>query len=210
MSTTLNALLTIEEAVACAFGVAFLSPSEQALLAVRSSVTQQQNFTAGRWLLKKLLIEHLGGQLLDWSILPDALGRPQVFFQNQPHTAHVSISHSRSHVLCGLSLAGAIGVDIEEIRPRRDLTALVTRICSAKELAWWQNQPEPLHAFYKIWCAKEAVGKLRGTGLSAATLRTEALVSLTDTRWRTHDNIGIEFLQTMHVTHTMQAIASLD
>lgn len=194
MSTPLTALLSINDAVNAAHGVDFLTASERDLLNRRTCIKQQHNFIAGRWVLKNLLMKDMGGFFLDWSIFPSATGAPQAFLHGELCAAGVSISHSRTMVLAGLNHAGALGVDIEEIRPRarlNNLADLVAHIATTAELNWWHTQAQPLAAFYQLWCAKEAVGKLRGTGLTGATLRTESLIEINNTQWRTADGICI-------------------
>jgi len=54
------------------------------------------------------------------------------------------------------------------VRPRPRLRELAQRFFHADETAWLQAQPEPamVESFVRLWCAKEAVLKAHGQGLS--------------------------------------------
>jgi 4'-phosphopantetheinyl transferase len=199
MPALFTPILSINDVVNAAHGVNFLTASERDLLSCRTNIKQQHNFIAGRWVLKNLLMQDMGGSFLDWCILPSPTGAPKAFLHGELCAAGVSISHSSTMVLAGLNHAGELGVDIEELRPRaclNNLADLVTYIATKAELNWWHAQVQPLAAFYQLWCAKEAVGKLRGTGLTGATLRTESLIEINNTQWRTADGICITHLTT--------------
>nr|WP_245200200.1 4'-phosphopantetheinyl transferase superfamily protein [Herbaspirillum sp. LeCh32-8] len=73
----------------------------------------------------------------------------------------MSISHSRGWLACAVGERCAVGVDIEAPSPQRDLAALARLAFSPRELAWLERQPAYEAAFYRLWCAKEALYKLR-------------------------------------------------
>ncbi len=75
---------------------------------------------------------------------------------------HFSISHCR----CGVAVAVCerpIGVDIETIRTPSD--GLIERVMNADEQTWIAEQADLAEAFTYLWTQKEAVLKLRGTGI---------------------------------------------
>ena len=85
---------------------------------------------------------------------PHLQGRPDI---------HFSLSHCRAAVGCLLSDAPC-GLDIEIIRPLRP--ALAEHTMNAVEQALIQQSPTPDITFVRLWTQKEAVLKLRGTGIS--------------------------------------------
>lgn len=73
-----------------------------------------------------------------------------------------SLSHSGPLALCGVG-DGELGVDVELIRPRRDL--LPRRTLSPAELDWFRSRGSRWADFYTLWTLKEARVKQAGTGL---------------------------------------------
>lgn len=200
MSSGYDLHMPLAQAVACAnsFGAPnqWLAPMELDLLSQRTAIKQKNGFIAARFLLKQLLTQHITDTSpLDWVILPQATGQPQVFYQGQASKWHTSISHSKTQVIVALS-HHPIGVDIEDIKPRDDLPALLEQVCHDTEIQWWQTQPEPLTAFYQIWTAKEAWSKTTGMGLDMPVLRATPLTpSSYGNTWGNSD-ISISFIKT--------------
>ena len=89
-----------------------------------------------------------------------AQGKP--WFPEAPERAF-NLSHSGTLALCALS-SQPVGVDIQVVKPHRP--GLPTRVCSAEELAWLQEQPDLWTAFALLWTLKEARVKYSGTGLT--------------------------------------------
>ena len=87
------------------------------------------------------------------------LGKP--YFPQRPDL-QFSLSHSGPLVLCALS-SRAVGVDIEQIRPRGQ--ALPRYALTAEEYAQFQAQGGDWPAFYNLWTRKEAWCKYTGQGL---------------------------------------------
>jgi 4'-phosphopantetheinyl transferase len=93
------------------------------------------------------------------------------------HPLTFSLSHSHTLGVLAMSPDGAaIGVDVEQLRPRRHLDRLAARTMTAAELGAWGARPEAqqLRAFLDVWARKEAYLKALGLGL-AADLRTTEL-----------------------------------
>ncbi|MFI1254530.1 4'-phosphopantetheinyl transferase family protein [Streptomyces netropsis] len=85
---------------------------------------------------------------------------------------HVSVSHCAGVVAVALSRLGPVGVDVERLRPL-PAVALGRRWFSAAEARWLADRPalEQPAAFLWLWTHKEAIGKVRGVGLSDGGLR---------------------------------------
>lgn len=96
----------------------------------------------------------------------DARGRPR-FAEPWQH-ADVSWSHSGEKLLiaCGKNLM--VGCDLEYIRPRPNALKLARRFFHPEEAHWLADLPtdQQQHHFLQLWCAKEAILKAHGHGLS--------------------------------------------
>jgi len=77
-------------------------------------------------------------------------------------------SHSGELLLVAFGHGIRIGVDIELLRPRVNALALASRFFAPSETAQLQALPEEVReqAFIHLWCAKEAVLKALGRGIS--------------------------------------------
>jgi 4'-phosphopantetheinyl transferase len=72
----------------------------------------------------------------------------------------VSVSHARDRVVVAVTRAGAVGVDVEEVR-EIDVDALTPMVLTADE-----GTSSPTRAgFFATWVRKEAVLKSLGTGI---------------------------------------------
>lgn len=80
-----------------------------------------------------------------------------------------NLSHSGEVALLAVTRAGAVGVDVEAVRPMEDHGGrLIGRYFSAREQAEFLALPdgERLAAFFRGWTRKEAFLKAVGTGLA--------------------------------------------
>ena len=71
---------------------------------------------------------------------------------------HFNLSHSGG-VLCLAFHDAPVGVDIERIRPRKNLQALAGRVMCEQQLAAFTARGCPADEFYACWCAAEALVK---------------------------------------------------
>lgn len=90
----------------------------------------------------------------------DGKGAP--FLPDHPELS-VSISHCRQAVAVAVSPEGRVGIDVECRRRIGD--GLMERVCTADELAAVRAAADPTMAFLQLWTRKEAVLKMRGTGI---------------------------------------------
>ena len=104
----------------------------------------------------------------------DREGRPVVRVDEVAGSVELAVSVSRTAglVVVAARRAGAVGVDVERIRPLPAL-ALARRWFAPAELAWLGDRPEAGRTvdFLRLWTAKEAVGKALGRGLRGGGLR---------------------------------------
>ena len=117
---------------------------------------------AGRALVRRVLRGTFGfGVAANFALTP--YGKP--FCPDAP--AHFSISHSGGMVWAAFCRAGAVGIDVEEVRPLPDAADLAGQL-HPQECAELRALPpaELQAAFYRCWARKEAVLKAAGLGLS--------------------------------------------
>lgn len=94
-------------------------------------------------------------------------GRPTVAGDDR---ISFSVSHSGPFGLVALASGDVtVGVDVEEVRPRRRLGALAARVLNDDEHAAWlaiADDDERLRSFLRVWTAKEAYLKALGVGIT--------------------------------------------
>lgn len=112
----------------------------------------------------------LGGAL-DWPpqdlpIVRDAKGRPEL----TGALAHLGTgwTHSGSHLLVALGEGIRLGVDLERICTRPRMREVIARFFHPDEVTWLLALDEDAcrHWFFRVWCAKEAILKCHGQGIS--------------------------------------------
>ena len=118
----------------------------------------------GRGMLRLFLAPRLDTPPAELPIRSTELGKP--WLENGPS---FNISHSGDSVLVAVAAEGRLGVDIEAVRPIRDLPALARTTFVADEVdAVLRHPPENrLRPFFRVWSRKEAILKALGLGLTA-------------------------------------------
>lgn len=111
-------------------------------------------------------LQHFAGRYLLQELYPGfPLSKIQIMQSRKPyldsHSLHFSISHCGDNIAAIVSSDSAVGIDIEEIKPK--IEAVSHKFLTEKEQAFI----DPLHALpHKTicWSAKEAVFKWYGLG----------------------------------------------
>jgi 4'-phosphopantetheinyl transferase len=104
----------------------------------------------------------------DWSIEPDAEGRPLACGPAGIAAPAISLSHTRGLVACAVCAAPAVvGVDVEALNRKVDAMAMARRNCAPREIAELGrlDEPERTRRFIACWTLKEACVKALGIGL---------------------------------------------
>jgi 4'-phosphopantetheinyl transferase len=133
-----------------------------------ASITRREQFLAGRWLAKNMLVEARGGSPEDWHIDADAQKKPSVM----GHDLELSIAHSGPFVACCIS-DHTVGIDVERIDRVRPVVDVATLVCSGHEqtvLHGLQGNELTQH-FYQLWTCKEARLKQLGAAFDMNALR---------------------------------------
>jgi 4'-phosphopantetheinyl transferase len=87
----------------------------------------------------------------------------------------LSLSHEGALVVCAISTAGDVGIDVQSHSPRRHTAEIARDYFSAAEQAWLERAPSA-DAFYWLWVLKEAYLKRLGTGLAGGLDRLECRI----------------------------------
>jgi 4'-phosphopantetheinyl transferase len=94
-------------------------------------------------------------------------GKPSLAASAGPRV-EFNVSHSRRHAVVAVSAAGAVGVDVEDVRTLDDRDALARRTFASEESAAIEATDATARdrAFFACWTRKEAFVKATGLGLS--------------------------------------------
>lgn len=136
-------------------------------------------------------------------------GKPFVMVDGERRAISFNVSHSGDHGLIAFGAAGSLGIDVEELRPRRDMDGLIETVFTANEQAVLSavEDGDRMRLFFDFWTMKEALLKALGTGLSMDPASFEIPPTMQGgRRWSTFrfpdrpavawrlDNIGTEAL----------------
>jgi len=125
-------------------------------------------FVIGRSLVRTLLGSYLSLPPQDVPIAFNGYGKPLLDTGKQSGTPHFNVSHSADRVLVAFCTSNEIGVDIEHIRPVKNMAELAQRFFSNREASqvMQSSDQEIASTFFTVWTQKEAYIKARGRGLS--------------------------------------------
>ncbi len=135
------------------------------LLEQASLTAYEQRYYAGlktplrkkHWLSYRLILPHVLENSPAGGIVYDAHGKPRL----ESGSGHISVAHSGNFACLAVSKARRVGVDIELMHPK--IFRLSHRFLSAHEAAYDRSH-KAMESLYLIWCAKEALYKLHGSG----------------------------------------------
>ena len=109
------------------------------------------------WLMLSNLLRPLGINNLEMGF--NEHGKP--FLAHHPEV-HFNLSHCKNGIAVVVDFA-PVGIDIESFR--KDNIALVRKTMNPAEAEWIRTSSDPIETFTQFWTKKEAVVKLRGTGI---------------------------------------------
>jgi len=148
---------------------AVLNTAERERAARMRAGAPREEFIAGRGCLRRLLGTVLNADPRTLILETGPQGKP--FLRSKPGqiAPEFNLAHSHGVILIGLSMVGAIGVDVEYLDPGVELYDVARTAFHADDLARIQfaaTQDEGLAGFYRCWTRKEAVAKADGRGLT--------------------------------------------
>lgn len=125
---------------------------------------------------RELIGAALGIAPHDLPLTRDERGRPWLL----PPLQHLGAgwSHSGDQLLVGLGEGMRLGVDLERLRPRPRLLEIAERFFHPDESAWLRGLDDAARDgwFFRLWCAKEALLKAHGHGISFGLHRLRFVV----------------------------------
>ena len=135
----------------------------------------KRQFSLCRGALRILLAERLGCSNDELSFDYLEHGKPVARVNGRRATIGFNVSHSGRHGLMAFADRGALGVDVEERLPRRDLDGIGSKVYgpSERQALAAAAGAQKLHLFYRLWSLKEALIKALGTGFSLNPTRFE-------------------------------------
>jgi hypothetical protein len=107
---------------------------------------------ACRYLLKQLLLFTVAMKKNEWRLYYSASGAPCLSHNGKPSQLNVSMSHSAGWLAIGVAFEARIGVDIERLKPRGNISAI------AAFLGWKERIHDNLD-FHEKWTMWEASAK---------------------------------------------------
>lgn len=132
----------------------------------RQSPRKRRQFLAARTLSRRAL-SYLASPPPDrWEIATS--GRPEIY---SPDTSlNLSISHSGTTVVCGITTTGRIGIDLEPLAQERDWVSMAESVYTPAEIQQIKKSPavNPRFHFLAYWTLKEAYSKASGMSLDEA------------------------------------------
>ncbi len=126
----------------------------------------RKRFLASHGALRCILANYTGMAPAQLRFSVGAFGKPAL--AEPASEVRFNLSHSEALALIAVTQNREVGVDVECLRPVRDVEQIAERNFSPREYAAFRllNEKEKLLAFFNCWTRKEAYIKARGEGLS--------------------------------------------
>jgi 4'-phosphopantetheinyl transferase len=133
-----------------------------------------RRWVASRWALRRVLASYLELAPAAIELEAGGNGKPRL---REELGLQFNLSHSEGLALVAVA-ARPVGIDVEAIRPARDLRALAERALPATDLAALDAAPEAERpaVFYSAWTRHEARLKCLGSGLQVPPPATQVAV----------------------------------
>lgn len=146
---------------------AVLSADERARAARFAFERDRRCYVATRGALRLLIARQLEADASRLEFAYDEYGKPSLSGVWRA-VLDFNVSHSGDAAVVALSRAGAVGVDVEQVRPIDDRDAIAARTFAPREAAALMSLGETVRdrAFFTCWTRKEAFVKATGEGLS--------------------------------------------
>jgi 4'-phosphopantetheinyl transferase len=146
---------------------AFLSAEERTRAQSFRSALHRDRFTVAHGALREILATRLGQDPVKLELLSGADDKPRI--RRRPGVADLrfSLSHSDGLALVAVVRGREVGVDLERIDARTEVSKLARRFFAPEEVAAFDalDPADRRHGFFRCWTRKEAYLKALGTGL---------------------------------------------
>jgi 4'-phosphopantetheinyl transferase len=146
--------------------VRLLSPDERARAARFHFDRDRRRFVAGRGILRTILARYVGREPEALAFRYSPSGKPSL----PGTTLQFNLAHSDGLAAIAVARGGAVGIDLEHVRPVPDCDRIMNSHFSAAEVEAISALPPAaqLRAFFTCWTRKEAYLKATGDGITAA------------------------------------------
>jgi len=128
----------------------------------------KNRYVAGRGMLREILGRLLGVEPAAPVFSYGVRGKPRLAMPaTAENSLHFNVAHSDSLVVYAVSRRHEVGIDVERIRPVREMEDIAAHIFSKPERAQWRllADDKKTEAFFYCWVRKEAWLKARGSGI---------------------------------------------
>lgn len=154
---------------------AALSADEQERAARFRYENLRQRFVIGRGRLRQMLGRYLNVDPAALEFAYSDHGKPLLAAKFAGAGIHFNLAHSQDLALFAFTRAGDLGVDVEMIRPLKDMKELVARFFSPRECERFREvaDADRASAFFNLWTRKEAMLKATGEGIAGSLSAVE-------------------------------------
>jgi 4'-phosphopantetheinyl transferase len=130
--------------------------------------TMRHAYLATRALCRMALSHSTHVDPATWVFRANQHGKPAVARPAAFRAVRFNISHTGGLIVCVVTRAGEIGIDVEETSREVDIAQIARHFFSADEQAHLStlSAKQRKSRFFELWVLKEAYLKGRGTGLS--------------------------------------------
>jgi len=131
----------------------------------------RDRYIAARGMLRQTLAGYLAADPAGLRFVTGDYGKPAL----AGDALHFNVSHTADALIIAIADIANIGVDIETVKPHRNLDSLAERCFSEREYRGWRQlaEDEQLLVFYRLWTKKEAFVKAVGRGIAVGVERCE-------------------------------------
>ena len=128
-------------------------------------------------MLRRILAGYLRNEPQSVQFRTETFGKPCL--AESLRSVEFTATHSQEMALIAVTQAGAIGIDLECVRPLTDLEMMIDSCLSPSERVTLETFPATsrLEYFYRYWTCKEAYLKAIGVGLDRPLTSVEVLMN---------------------------------
>jgi 4'-phosphopantetheinyl transferase len=145
-----------------------LSPAERERAEQFAFDADRLLYLVAHALMRCTLSRYANPKPQDWVFIQNQYGRPEIAPGLCDVPLRFNLSHTSGLAACAVTLQHDIGVDVEYMNRRGDVTALAGDVFSPAEVRALRAAPSARRReqFFKYWTLKEAYIKARGMGLA--------------------------------------------
>lgn len=132
-------------------------------------------YVAAHWLLSHVVDTALGPGEVEWRLTASVGGRKPKLEIDGGAMLFANLAHTAGMAAVGVSRSAEVGIDVESVRPMRDMAALADVTMTQRERSAIAAAADPKLLFFRLWTRKEAVLKACGLGLSMPLTELDVL-----------------------------------